>query len=265
MTTNDTTAAFAFLEPEWADETASTNDELKLRLRGEDAAQAAPSGTVFAARRQTKGKGRLGNAWQSAASGDLTFSFVWKGTVPLAEAGGLSFACGLGVKDFLEELGIAAQCKWPNDVFVNDAKICGILLEGGQAANAAPDAPAPLALVAGIGVNLRRHPERDAALGRATADVETCLGRAPRPEDALPPLLRRLSKRIAAWQAGGFAALRPDMERALWGRGRTVRARRPGGAAEGEVAGLGKGGELLLRTADGVVAVSSVSALEDVY
>lgn len=249
---------FRFLPPEWADEAASTNDALKARL-----ASGAPpaAGAVFAARRQTKGKGRMGNVWQSSDAGDLTFSFVWKSGAAagaaLADAGTLSLACGLAVRDFLGGLGIAARCKWPNDVFAGDAKICGILLEGGTFGG-------ELAVVAGIGVNLRSRPELDAALGRATSSVERCLGHAPAPECALPPLLRCLEGRIAAWGRGGFAAIREDMEAALWGRGRPVRARMRGGAVDGVVAGLGENGELLVRRDGGdVLAVGSVTALED--
>ncbi len=253
----ETAPAFAFLPPEWADEATSTNDVLKSRLAG-----GAPpaSGAVFAARRQTKGKGRLGNAWLSAEGGDLTFSFLWKGGVSLAGAGALPLACGLAVRDFLGEQGVDARCKWPNDVFVGDAKICGILIEGGAVADGG------LALVAGIGVNVRRHSGRDAVIGRATATLEDCLGRVDAPEALLPPLLRFLALRITAWQRGGFAALRRDMDAALWGRGKPVRARTPGGTVDGVVAGLGENGELLVETeGGGVVSVQSLAALDGVY
>ncbi len=257
----ETGSGFAFLPPEWAEEASSTNDALKARLAS---ASPPPSGTVFAARRQTKGKGRLGNAWLSAPAGDLTFSFLWRGRASLDEAGCLSLACGLAVRDFLAELGIEAGCKWPNDVFVGDAKICGILIEGGLAGGGGPGGE--LALVVGIGVNLRGQAERDAALGRKTASVEQCLGAAAAPEALLPPLLRRLALRIASWRDGGFAALRADMEEALWGRGRPARARTPQGVVEGVVAGVGEQGELLLETGDKeTIPVRSLSALDGVY
>lgn len=248
-------SAFAFLAPEWADEAASTNDTLKERL---SSAAPPPAGTVFAARRQTKGKGRLGNVWQSAETGDLTFSFIWKGEAPLGDVGSLSLACGLGVRDFLAERGIDAACKWPNDVFVDGAKICGILLEG-----AGVGAGGGLALVAGIGLNLRHQSGRDAALGRRTASMESAQGTAPEPEEILPPLLLCLERRIRAWRRGGFGALRADMERYLWGKGKWAAARTPSGRVEGVVSGVGEKGELLLRTAEGrEIAVGSVAALE---
>ena len=247
---------FAFLAPEWADEAPSTNDILKQRLASP---APPPLGTVFAVRRQTKGKGRLGNVWQSAVAGDLTFSFVWKGTLPLEEAGTLPLACGLAVRDFLADLGISAACKWPNDVFVGNAKICGILIEGGTN-------PDGLTLVAGIGVNVRNQPERDAALGRSIASIEKCLGRVEKPETFLPALLLCLEKRITAWQRDGFAAVRSDMEQALWGRGKAVKARTPSGTVEGIVAGLGERGELLVRNNDmQLIRIASVAALDDVY
>ncbi len=275
-------SGFAFLAPEWAASAGSTNDVLKERLAS---ASPPPSGAVFAARRQTRGRGRMGNAWQGAESGDLLFSFVWKSGMPLAAAGTLSLACGLAVRDFLGGIGLKAACKWPNDVFVGDAKICGILLEGGRSAGAddvdcAPDA---LAVVAGIGVNLRHQPGRDEALGRETASVERCLGRVLAPEEALSALLPCLERRITAWQGGGFAAIRGDMEAALWGRGRAVRVRTRGAVAgagvvagavsgavsaavSGVIAGLGENGDLLVRAEGGeILAVGSVAALEEIF
>lgn len=253
---NGTEPAFAFGAPEWADEIGSTNDALKQRL----ASDAPPaSGTVLAARRQTKGKGRLGNVWHSAKAGDLTFSFVWRGRASLETAGTLSLACGLAVRDFLAGLGVDAACKWPNDVFVGGAKICGIILEGGTDGDG-------LALVAGIGVNIARQPELDETIGRPATSVEACLGRAEDPEALLPLLLGCLEERINAWQVGGFAALRRDMEQALWGWGRAVKARTPAGTLDGIVAGLGDGGELLVEKSGGeIIRISSVAALEDVY
>lgn len=250
------TPVFAFRAPEWVDEAPSTNDVLKQRLASPEP---PPSGTVFAARRQTKGKGRLGNVWHSSAEGDLTFSFVWKGDIPLEEAGTLPLACGLAVRDFLSGLGIEAECKWPNDVFVDNAKICGILIEGGTG-------PGGLSLVTGIGVNVRAQPERDRALGRPTASLEKCLGYAENPETLLSSLLLCLEMRITAWQLGGFAVLRKDMEQALWGRGKGVKARTPAGPIEGIVAGVGDNGELLVRSEKNeIIRIASVAALDDVY
>ncbi|MCC8190286.1 MAG: biotin--[acetyl-CoA-carboxylase] ligase [Planctomycetes bacterium] len=249
-------APFAFRPPIWLDETASTNSWLKAR------AAADPNlavGTVVAARRQTGGRGRMDGVWLSAPEGDITFSFLWRGRRPPLAVGSLPMACALGVRDFLAGAPwtIATACKWPNDVLVGDAKICGILTEGTGVA------PGPLTLIIGIGLNVRRLAGREACLGRATAAMEDVYPAVPPAETLLPLLLERLAVRITAWSHRGFAALRTDYEACLWGRGRTVAAKTAAGTVRGTVLGLGEDAELLLRTADGtVVPVASVSALE---
>lgn len=246
---------FVFAPPEWFEEVSSTNDLLKERVaRGES----VPAGTVVAALRQIRGRGRRGNVWQSSVGGDLTFSFVWSGLKGLEEAGTLPLACGLAVRDFLAlpNIGIRSMCKWPNDVLIDGEKICGILTEavtGGKGTHF---------FIVGIGVNVRTFPERDASLGKRTASLERLAGRAEKPEVLLPLLLACLASRITLWQYGGFAAIRSDLDAGLWGIGQTVTAKTPTGPVTGVMVGLGDKGELLLRDTDArVFGISSVSAI----
>lgn len=246
------TRRFRFAQPEWLGEVASTSDVLKERLR---LSPAPPIGAVVAARRQTKGRGRMGAGWQSSAEGDLLFSFHWSGDAPPLQAGSLPMACALGVGDFLarEPWRIESLCKWPNDVMVGDTKICGILAEGGQTPDGA------FGLVIGIGVNLRRVPGRDHSLGRKTASVEDFAGPVEDAATLLPILLASLETRISAWESGGFAALRPELERRLWGKGREISAKTAHGPTHGRVAGLGPQGELLLTPP---ASIASIAAIE---
>ena len=249
---------FTFLPPLWMEETSSTNDVIKQRLSG---GETPASGFVIAALRQTRGKGRMGTMWQSSMGGDLTFSFFWRGNQPPAVAATLPMACALGVRDFLAlpPRRIATQCKWPNDVLAGCAKICGILAEGG------PTADGGMGLIVGIGVNLRRVPGRDEALGRATATVEDfipVMGNDAAPA-LLPELLACLSHRLSQWESGGFAAIRGDLVSCLWGIGRGIAAKTTKGKIRGIVSGLGESGELLLTGDDGEpMRIASVSALE---
>ena len=246
---------FRLLPPLWFAETPSTNDILKKRLAD---GEKLPPGTLVAAHRQTRGKGRLGSVWQSSQQGDLTFSFYWE-CPRAAQAATLPMACALAVRDFLAAppLGIATACKWPNDVLVGDAKICGILAEGSVTPTGG------LGLVIGIGVNLRNEPGRDVRLGRPTAAIEEFVANPGTPESLLPVLAEHLNTRIARWEEGGFPSIREDLRACLWGMGRRIAAKTTAGKVEGVVAGLGDGGEILLRGDDGAVAgIASVTALE---
>lgn len=246
---------FSFSRPEWVDEIGSTSDELKARLAVTDLA----SGTVLAARRQTRGRGRMGNGWLSSEKGDVTFSFYWRGAATPAAAGALPMACALGVRDFLAGYGVECGCKWPNDVMTERGKICGILAEGCARGGG------EFGAVVGIGVNVRRAPGRDELLGRKTAALEDFCAGAPPAGALLEELLAPLAGWIGAWRGGGFAALADELEKCFWGRGREVVARiAGGGSVKGVACGLGPGGELVLDTGGGEkTLVSSVSALEN--
>lgn len=79
---------------------------------------------------QTAGRGQKGNHWEAEPGKNLTFSVLWK-PEGVAAAGqfALSEAVALAVVDLLGENGIEAKVKWPNDIYVGDRKICGILIE----------------------------------------------------------------------------------------------------------------------------------------
>lgn len=79
---------------------------------------------------QDAGRGQRGNSWESEPGKNLTFSILWHPEgVGAAEQFSISEAVSLGILDFLTELGLEGKVKWPNDIYVGDKKICGILIE----------------------------------------------------------------------------------------------------------------------------------------
>lgn len=79
---------------------------------------------------QTAGRGQRGNTWESEPGKNLTASLLLhpEGVAP-REQFAISEAVALAVTDLLGELGVEAKVKWPNDIYVGDRKICGILIE----------------------------------------------------------------------------------------------------------------------------------------
>lgn len=86
--------------------------------------------TMVIANTQTAGRGQRGNSWESAPGCNLTFTLFCrpKGVAP-AQQFSISEAVALAVADTLAAYGIGAMVKWPNDVYVGDRKIAGILIE----------------------------------------------------------------------------------------------------------------------------------------
>lgn len=102
--------------------TTSTNDIARDSAYGE-------ADIVFA-EQQTSGRGQRGNAWESRPGENLTFSIVLAPvTLDASRQFMLSIAVSLAIVDTLAVFDIEAQVKWPNDIYVGDRKIAGILIE----------------------------------------------------------------------------------------------------------------------------------------
>lgn len=86
--------------------------------------------TMVVARKQTSGRGQRGNKWESEPGKNITFSAIWKPEKFLARNQFfISEATALAIVDVLASRSVEAQVKWPNDIYVGNRKICGILIE----------------------------------------------------------------------------------------------------------------------------------------
>lgn len=113
----------------WHKSVDSTNNEAWRMLGDIDIM------SVVAAEFQTAGRGQKGNVWSSEAGKNLTFSIAVPfgsghfASLPARRQFAVSQAAALAVVSFLAGEGIVAKVKWPNDIYVGDRKICGILIE----------------------------------------------------------------------------------------------------------------------------------------
>ena len=125
----------------WLDSVDSTNSEAKRRIPDID------NLSVLSALSQSEGRGQKGNKWSSVPGENLTFSIVLKfgeqaagkagpgvaGKLQLVVAAREQFVLteitSLSIVEFLSRHGIKAKIKWPNDIYVGDKKICGVLIE----------------------------------------------------------------------------------------------------------------------------------------
>lgn len=90
-------------------------------------------GTVVTTDRQSAGRGQRGNSWESEPGKNLTFSILVRPAgIPAVRQMAISRAVSLAIVDWLDRYlpdGMTASIKWPNDIYVGDRKICGILIE----------------------------------------------------------------------------------------------------------------------------------------
>ncbi len=90
----------------------------------------ASSGTVVVAETQSKGRGRLGRVWLSPPGTGLYFSLIWHSQLQPEDLAKLTLAAGLGLCLALESCtNLQFKIKWPNDLFLDNKKIGGILTE----------------------------------------------------------------------------------------------------------------------------------------
>lgn len=115
------------------------------------------SGDACVAEYQQAGRGRRGRKWFSPFGSNLYLSMYWKLDQGPAAAMGLSLVIGIVMAEVLQRLGAEdVRVKWPNDLYLKDRKLAGILVElTGKTGDAAQ-------LVIGAGINLKmREPEAD--------------------------------------------------------------------------------------------------------
>jgi len=105
----------------YLDSIDSTNDECK-RL----ASKVAEEGTLVIAEEQTGGKGRLGRSWSSPKGDGIWMSLILRPKISLYKVSAITLVAGLAVCKALKSFGIDAGIKWPNDVYINGRKVCGI-------------------------------------------------------------------------------------------------------------------------------------------
>jgi BirA family biotin operon repressor/biotin-[acetyl-CoA-carboxylase] ligase len=129
------------------EETASTND-----LAWEAAERGAAEGFVVFAERQTKGRGQYGRRWESAPYLGLWLSVLLRPAMTLRESPKLtSLLAEIVAATITEETGCASTIKPPNDIYISNRKVAGVLVEGRTAKDGGYVA------VAGIGMNVNQN------------------------------------------------------------------------------------------------------------
>ncbi|WP_137891673.1 biotin--[acetyl-CoA-carboxylase] ligase [Ramlibacter sp. 2FC] len=212
----------------------STNSELMRRAR---AGRLEP--VLLVAEAQTAGRGRLGRDWQSTSGDSLTFSLG----LPLAPVdwSGLSLAVGVAVAESLHpEIGL----KWPNDLWWQDRKLGGILIETTSLG---------VQRYAVIGVGLNIAPRAAAGLSTPPAWLQAIAPELDAP-GALGRLAAPLVQAVQAFERLGFAPFQARFNARDMLQGRPVTL---SDGTRGQALGVGQDGALRVQTAQGLQEITS--------
>lgn len=187
-------------------ETQSTNSyaiEMLSKNRPEQ-------GCVIITGNQTRGRGTDMNTWESEEGKNLTFSLILYPTLPADQQFVLNKAISLGIYDFLSTLLPEHRVfiKWPNDLYIGDKKVCGILIQNSVIGNKLDY------MVVGIGLNVNQmvftgNAPNPVSLKMATG-IEYNL------EDLLRKLLNSIFERYNNTNAESIQKIETDYKRALY-------------------------------------------------
>ena len=216
----------------------STNSELMRRSR---AGFGKP--LLLVAEQQSAGRGRLGRDWQSRAGESLTFSLGLM--LAPADWSGLSLAVGVCLADALHP---RIALKWPNDLWLDDRKMGGILIETASTAQGA--SPGRYAVV-GVGINIALLQLPD--LSTPPAALQELLPGIS-PGAALLRLAEPLVRTLQAFQTFGFAPFQARFNARDALRERAVVL---SDGTLGTAHGASETGALLVHTAHGMHALTS--------
>jgi BirA family biotin operon repressor/biotin-[acetyl-CoA-carboxylase] ligase len=199
----------------------------------------APSGTLIVADEQTAGRGRHGRRWASAPGAGLWLTLIERPSDARA-LDVLSLRCGLFASEALDDLaGHRVGVKWPNDLYVGERKLAGILIET-RWRGTAPDWVA-----IGFGLNVR------------APDVSTGIGLS-----AGVSRLHALERVVPALRAAAAASRHLGAEELTRWRERDIaRDRAVTSPVAGTVTGISPEGELLVAAADGRVTAHRTGSL----
>lgn len=200
----------------------------------------APEGYWLRAERQTGGIGRRGRKWESPA-GNLYCSTAIEIRPADPAPSSLSFVAGLAVHSAIRSVlpAVPMLLKWPNDILVSDAKICGILLERVKDQ-----------VVVGIGVNIAVAPS---VAGRSVTSL-AAEGAAIDAAGFLDRLAGQFEAWVKVWRDAGLAEILRKWQNLAHPVGMAITTSDDGGEKiTGEFAGLNSDGALRLRKADGTL------------
>jgi BirA family biotin operon repressor/biotin-[acetyl-CoA-carboxylase] ligase len=199
---------------------------------------------------QHAGRGRRGRRWIAPFGGAVALSVAWTFREGAAALGALSLAVGVAVARALARAGAnGVALKWPNDIWFNDRKMGGVLIElRGEAGGLAH-------VVIGVGINValtvEARREIEAAGGGVAAVADAC-GAAPSRNFVAGAILGELLSMLGEFEREGFAAFRDEWTGLDALAGRPVRVLLADQGVCGRARGVDRDGALLLETEEGV-------------
>ncbi|MCR5535831.1 MAG: biotin--[acetyl-CoA-carboxylase] ligase [Succinivibrio sp.] len=219
----------------------STNTEMLTRHAS------LASGDVILAEIQYGSRSRRNTKWHCPIGSQLTMSLctLYEPTLDIA---GLSVAVGVRLAAVLTELGVEeVKVKWPNDLYVQGRKICGILVETISNLHS-------LYIVTGLGLNV--HKEGFEELETPHISLDEAQVKLSRNEVAVA-VISALRELFEQFQRSGFVPYQADFDQWDYLKDRQIAVKTESSLFQGRACGIDEKGALLLQTAKGLEHLTS--------
>lgn len=233
--------SFAGKNAFWLEETSSTNLSLYEML----AVNRLPEGSAVLAKYQTKGRGQFGTQWESERGKNLLVSFVfYPSFLKPKDLFMLNKAIALGVYDYVKQVvKKKVTLKWPNDIYVGDKKIAGILIENSVTFSDVNYS------IAGIGLNVNQTKFSAFAVKATSLKLNTKKNMSV--EKCFHTLSGCLEKRYMEMNEKEYDAINSDYKKAIYRFGKFFLYRRKKETFRARIADVMEDGRLVLEHEDG--------------
>ena len=207
-------------------------------------------GTVIIADHQTAGRGQFGNIWKTSAGQNLTFSIIYLPKFLLAkDAFYLNMSISLGISNGLKQYfpALDVKIKWPNDIYIGDKKVAGILIENSISGNYLKSS------IVGIGLNVLQTefdpklPNPTSLLLENKSQIEL--------QDSLNIILVKIEQEYLVLRSGNFSAILASYNEILFRKGISADYMIPSintnNKFTGKIIGVARDGKLEIEFNDG--------------
>ena len=206
-------------------------------------------GSVIISEKQTAARGRSGKAWESPLGG-VWLSIVLNPHVDYSKLPLITLATGVAVAKTLERIGIEnPEIKWPNDIIINDKKVCGILTEAVTKFNTIES------VIIGVGIDanldIEQFPEE---LKAGTTTLEKELGRKGSENLLIKIFLEEFEEISELFDHEGFEEILKEWRKRSYSIGKIVEVREPFNKTyDAYVLGISREGALVVEKIDGTL------------
>jgi len=231
----------------------STNTKAANLLKNNDIRE----GTIIYTNYQSAGRGQTGNTWESENGKNLLISIIlFPAIIKPAEQFLISMALSLGICDFLKRYIPVCTIKWPNDIYVNNDKIAGILIENSIMGNEIEYS------IAGIGLNVNQEKFTSGAPNPVSMKIIT--GKEYDLKSSLSLLASDLDKRYKQVISGNGRLLRNEYESKLYRLNEWAGFRDQNGTFSGRILTVSENGRLQVEKKPGSKKEYYFKEIEDI-